>query len=50
MKEILTGENDWIRLLYVYETNQMLVVKYYIKRDLYLSIRDKKRIEQLMLK
>lgn len=42
MKEILTGENDWIRLLYVYETNQMLVVKYYIKRDLYLSIRDKK--------
>lgn len=43
MKEILTGEDDWIRLLYVYETEQALAVKYYIKRNLYLSIWNKKK-------
>lgn len=41
MKEILTGEKDWIRLIYVYETAQKLVVKYYIKKDLYISVCDK---------
>ena len=41
MKEILTGTHDWIRLLYVYELPDMLAVKYYVKRDLYLSIADK---------
>lgn len=43
MKEILTGEEDWIRLLYVYETGQSLAVKYYIKRDLYLSVWNKEQ-------
>lgn len=38
MKEILTGNNEWIRLLYVYELPQTLLVKYYIKKDFYLSI------------
>lgn len=28
MKEILTGNNEWIRLLYVYELPQTLLVKY----------------------
>lgn len=37
MKEILMGENDWIRLLYVYELDDALLTKYYIKRDFYLS-------------
>ena len=37
MKEILAGENDWIRLLYVYELDDALLTKYYIKRDFYLS-------------
>lgn len=37
MKEILTGDNEWIRLLYVYETESNLIVKYYIKKELYLS-------------
>lgn len=41
MEEILRGEKDWIRLLYVYETENILAVKYYIKRDLYLSAWDK---------
>lgn len=37
MNEISTGEKDWIRLLYVYETDDILLVKYYIKKDFYLS-------------
>ena len=37
MNEIFTGEKDWIRLLYVYETDDILLVKYYIKKDFYLS-------------
>lgn len=39
MKEILT--NDYIRLLYVYENSSSLAVKYYIKRDFYLSVLNK---------
>lgn len=42
MRRILTGNDDWIRMLYVYETAQTLSIKYYIKKDLYLSIWDKK--------
>lgn len=37
MNEIFTGEKDWIRYLYVYETDDVLLVKYYIKENLYLS-------------
>lgn len=37
MKEILMGDKDWIRLLYIYETKNALWVKYYIKRDFYLA-------------
>ena len=37
MKELSIGEKDWIRLMYVYEIEQSLWVKYYIKNDFYLS-------------
>lgn len=37
MKELLSGDKDWMRLMYVYETEQSLWVKYYIKKDFYLS-------------
>lgn len=37
MNEIFTGKKDWIRLLYVYETDDILLVKYYIKENFYLS-------------
>ncbi len=37
MKRIWDGDNNWIRLLYVYETESVLAVKYYIKQDFYLS-------------
>lgn len=39
MREILT--NDYIRLLYVYENQATLAVKYYIQRDFYLSAQHK---------
>ena len=42
MKELSVGEKDWIRLMYVYEIEQMLWVKYYIKNDFYLSGWNKK--------
>lgn len=41
MKEISTGRNDLIRLLYIYETAQELLVKYYIKNEFYLSVKNK---------
>lgn len=41
MKEIIFGSSNWIRLIYVYETNSYLVVKYYIGQDFYVSIWDK---------
>lgn len=50
MKRILTGDNDWIRLLYVYETTQVLSVKYYIKKDLYLSVWNKKENKVINVK
>lgn len=50
MKEILTGEDDWIRLLYIYELPQMLAVKYYVKRDLYLSVWNKKENKTVNVK
>lgn len=37
MKEILFGKNEWIRLIYIYETETNLVVKYYIKKDFYIA-------------
>ena len=50
MREILTGDNEWIRLIYVYETARTLAVKYYIKRDLYLSVWDKKEQKTVNVK
>jgi hypothetical protein len=41
MKEIWHGDHDWIRLIYVYETEKDLVIKYYIKKDLYVSVLNK---------
>jgi len=42
MKEIWTGSKDWIRLMYVYETDDLLAVKYYIKKDFYVGFWDKR--------
>jgi hypothetical protein len=39
--EIMTNGKDWIRLLYVYENEKYLVVKYYIKKDFYTGIYNK---------
>lgn len=50
MKEVLTGGSDWIRFLYVYETEWALAVKYYIKRDLYLSLWNKEENRILNVK
>lgn len=50
MKEILTGEQDWIRLLYVYETEQEIVVKYYIKKDFYVSVCNKQTGKRVNVK
>lgn len=50
MKRILTGDNEWIRLIYVYETAQMLSVRYYVKRDLYLSVWNKKENKVINVK
>ena len=50
MEEILRGTNDWIRLLYVYETDDALAVKYYVKRDLYFSAYDKQEGKTFNLK
>lgn len=41
MRELSQGDNNWIRLIYVYETDTQLAVKYYIKRDFYLALWDK---------
>ncbi|ADQ79711.1 hypothetical protein Palpr_1566 [Paludibacter propionicigenes WB4] len=41
MKEIIMGDDNWIRLLYVYENDTNLVVKYYIKKDFYMGIYNK---------
>ena len=50
MKEVLRGENDWIRLLYAYETEKRLAVKYYIKSDFYLSIWNKEENQTVNVK
>jgi len=39
--EIMRSSKDWIRLLYVYENEKYLVVKYYIKKDFYTGIYNK---------
>lgn len=45
MKELLTGKEDWIRLLYIYENPDFLIVKYYIKKDFYIGVYSKKNKE-----
>jgi len=40
-KKVLMGNEDWIRLLYVYENDSNLIVKYYIKKDLFMGIYEK---------
>lgn len=50
MKEILTGGDNWIRLLYVYEVKAVLAIKYYIKKDFYLSIWNKKENKTINIK
>ena len=50
MKEILFGDHKWIRLIYIYETESHLVVKYYIERDLYISIWNKSSDETINFK
>jgi hypothetical protein len=41
MDNLLTGSDEYIRLIYVYETDENLLVKYYIKKDFYIAIWDK---------
>lgn len=41
MKEILFGNHKWIRLIYIYETTDNLLVKYYIEKDFYLAVWNK---------
>ena len=41
MKELWDGNNNWIRFIQIYETDNDFMVKYYIKRDLYISAYDK---------
>jgi hypothetical protein len=48
MKEILFGDHNWIRLIYLYETETNL--KYYIKRDFYIGIWDKTKDETINFK
>lgn len=50
MKEILFGDHKWIRLIYVYETETNLVIKYYIERDFYISIWNKNNDETINFK
>lgn len=50
MKEILFGDHKWIRLIYIYETEANLVVKYYIERDFYISIWNKNNDETINFK
>lgn len=41
MREILFGKHKWIRLIYLYETTEDLIVKYYIEKDFYLAVWNK---------
>jgi hypothetical protein len=50
MNELMTGDNNWIRLIYVYETDTHLIVKYYIKKDFYLSVYNKNSAESIHFK
>lgn len=42
MAEVIQGNHDWIRLMYIYETTNSILVKYYIHHNLYLSGYSKK--------
>lgn len=50
MEKILQGSNEWIRLIYVYETQSVLTVKYYVKRDFYCAVWDKRTGKVLNVK
>lgn len=43
MQDLITGSKDFIRLIYVYETESDLIVKYYVKKDFYIGVFDKKK-------
>ncbi|MDR2911324.1 MAG: 6-bladed beta-propeller [Bacteroidales bacterium] len=38
---IMNGEEYWIRMMYVYESQKYLMVKYYIKSDFYVGVYNK---------
>jgi len=40
-REIITTSKNWIRLIYIYENINYLIVKYYIKKDFYIGIYNK---------
>lgn len=41
MNELLNGNNNWIRYVILYETDKDLIVRYFIKRDHYISFYSK---------
>ncbi len=41
MKRLFNGNDNWVRFMYVFETEPYLFVKYYIQKDMYLSGWDK---------
>jgi len=50
MDYLITATDNDIRLMYVYETNNYLVIKYYIQRDFYLSVWNKQTNSTVNLK
>ncbi len=50
MKELIVGDSNWIRLMYVYETQKYLTVKYYINREFYVAYWDKESNKKLHFK
>jgi hypothetical protein len=50
MKELIAGNSNWIRLMYVYETSKDLTIKYYIKREFYIAYWDKEKNKKLHFK
>jgi hypothetical protein len=48
--DAITNNSTWIRLFYIYETVNHLIVKYYIRKDLHLSVYKKATSHSLNVK
>jgi hypothetical protein len=40
--QIMASSNNWIRLMYVFENTNAMLVKYYVRKELFLALWDKK--------